>query len=207
MADKLSLYNGALLVLGQERLASLAEAGTARYALDDAYDQTLRYCLEQGFWNFAMRAVQVDSSASVTPTFGYSYAFTKPTDFIRLHSMSVEEAMRTPLLEFVDEPNYWYANVDPLFSKYVSDDPAYGRDLSLWPETFTNYVEHCLALRACKRVTGSDPSDGLKADTKRALADSRSKDAMNEPAGFPPVGTWVTSRRGNSGCGWGQRSG
>ena len=195
MATKLSLYNGALEDLDERRLASLTEAREPRRVLDDFYDSTVKYCLEQGYWNFAMRAVQADSSSSITPTFGYQYAFTKPEDFVRLYAMSSEPTMRQPLLEFVDEPALWYANVDPLYVKYVSDDTAYGMDLSLWPDTFTNYVELRLALKACKRITGKSASDDLVKAEKRALADARSKDAMNEPPGQMPAGTWVRSRR------------
>lgn len=198
MTTKLLLYNDALLVLGQERLASLAEASAARYALDGTYDQTVRYCLEQGFWNFAMRAVQADSSASVTPTFGFQYAFTKPSDFIRLYGMSSEETMQEPLLRFVDEPNFWYADVDPLFAKYVSDDVAYGLDLSIWPETFADYVAKRMATKTCKRITGSAPDEAMKKDERKAMLDARSKDAMNEPPGFPPPGSWVRSRLDSS---------
>jgi len=194
VASKLEVYQDALLALGQERLASLAEAGTARYALDDAYDKALKYCLEQGFWNFAMRAVQIDSSASVGPFFGYNYAFLKPTDFIRLYGLCADATMMIPMLRFVDEAGYWYADSDPLYVKYVSDDTAYGLDLSRWPETFADYVALRLAVRTCKRITGSAPDDTLLKAEKKALSDARSKDAMNEPPGFPPRGTWVTSR-------------
>jgi hypothetical protein len=194
MTTKLTLYNAAIRKLGHERLASLAEASTARYALDDAYDETLGYCLEQGFWNFAMRAVQIDRSASVTPTFGYTHAFAKPADLIRLYAMSAEDTLRAALTDFVDEPNYWFANQDPLFVKYVSDDTAYGRDLSIWPVTFANYVALRLAAETCRRITGSAPSEDLRREEKRAKIDAASKDAMNEPAGFLPGGTWVRSR-------------
>lgn len=207
MADKIGQYRRALLNLGQERIASLSEASSARYALDDAYDEDTKLCLESGFWNFAMRVVQVDSSASVTPAFGYTYAFTKPTDFIRLLSMSNEETMTAPLMDFVDEPNYWFANTDPLYSKYVSDDTAYGLDLSIWPESFARYHSFQLAVSACKRITGSDPSDGLEKKLKSALANARSKDAMNEPPKYPPTGTWVRSRNfGNSSTRWDRSS-
>lgn len=203
MSSKLALYNDTLLTLGQEKLSALTDAVTARYALDDVYDGALKYCLEQGFWNFSMRAVQADSSASVTPAFGYTYAFTKPDDFIRLLSMSADEAMTNPLLDFVDEPNYWFANCDPLYVKYVSDDVAYGRDLSIWPESFAQYVTYYLACKTSKRITGSEPSDRLETKLKRALADTRSKDAMNEPPRFPPRGTWVSSRNyGNTSTRW-----
>lgn len=196
MTSKLSLYNDALLHLASERLANLAEASASRYALDDAYDGTLKYCLEQGFWNFAMRAVQIDSSESVTPTFGYSYAFTKPSDFIRLHSLSANENLTPPLLRVTDEPNYWYADCDPLFAKYVSNNGAYGGDLSIWPETFADYVAKRLAVKVSKRVTGKEASEELGRQEMRARADARSKDAMNEPPGFPPTGSWVNSRGG-----------
>lgn len=194
MTAKLALYNDTLLILGEGKLASLSEARTPRYALDDAWDAALRYCLEQGAWNFAMRAVQADSSASVTPTFGYTYAFTKPDDWIKTYQVANNETF-TPFLDvFVDEPNYWYANCDPLYIRYVSSDTAYGLDLSIWPETFANYVAHYLAKRTCKRITGSFPSDDLIRDEKKARADARSKDAMNEPPGKIQPDTWVTSR-------------
>ncbi|MCK1479325.1 hypothetical protein IVB27_32445 [Bradyrhizobium sp. 197] len=196
MAAKLALYNSALLVLGERKLASLAEAREPRRALDDAYDDAVAYCLEAGFWNFSMRAIQADSSASVTPTFGYTYAFTKPSDFVRLYSYGSTETFDPPLLTVVDEPNYWYANVDPIYVKYVSNDTAYGMDLSLWSESFSEYVSLRLAVKTCKRITGAFPNDDLKKDEKRALAIARSKDAMDEPVGFPPRGTWATSRLG-----------
>lgn len=198
MADKLSLFNDALLILGERKLASLSEAREPRRALDDTYDKALDYCLEQGFWNFAMRAIQVDSSASVTPTFGYQFAFPKPSDFIRMYRQSANPTLDPPLLDIVDEPNYWFANVDPLYVKYVSNSTAYGKDLSLWPETFADYVANRMALKTCKRITGKDPGDDLIKAEKRARMDARAKDAMNEPPGFPPAGTWVRARtRGN----------
>jgi hypothetical protein len=103
--------------------------------------------------------------------------------------------MSPPLLDYVDEPNYWFANPDPLYIRYISNSTSYGMDLSIWPETFANYVATRLAVKTCKRVTGAAPSADLKHDEIRALAEARSKDAMDEPPGFPPRGTWTSSRR------------
>lgn len=201
MAEKLELYNDALLILGERKLASLSENREPRRALDDAWDKALDYCLEQGYWNFAMRAVQIDSSASVVPAFGYDFAFVKPGDFIRMYRQSQYPQLDPPLLDIVDEPGYWYANCDPLYVKYVSNDTAYGKDLSIWSETFADYVAMRMALKTCKRITGKDPTDELIKGEKKARVDARGKDAMNEPPGFPPTGTWVNARRrgvGNS---------
>jgi hypothetical protein len=197
VASKLGIYNAALLILGERKLSSLSEAREPRRALDDAYDDGVGYCLERGFWNFAMRAIQADSSASVTPTFGYNYAFAKPSDFVRLHSFGGTETFDPPLMTVVDEPNYWYANVDPLFVRYVSNDTAYGLDLSLWSETFSDYVANRLAVKTCKRITGKAPDGDMKLDEKKARAVALSKDAMDEPPGFPPRGSWVNSRLGS----------
>jgi hypothetical protein len=198
LASKLGQYNAALLILGERKLSSLAEAREPRRALDDAWDSAADYCLEQGFWNFAMRAIQADSSTSVTPTFGFTYAFTKPTDIIRTYLFGATETFEPPLMNIVDEPNYWYANVDPLYVKYVSNDTAYGMDLSLWSESYADYQATRLAVRACKRITGKQPDEDMFRLEKRALAIARSKDAMDEPTRFPPQNTWSLSRQGNS---------
>jgi hypothetical protein len=196
VASKLATYNSALLILGERKIASLAEAREPRRALDDAWDDAVAYCLEQGYWNFAMRSIQSDSSASVTPTFGYTYAFSKPSDFVKLYAFGSTGTFDPPLLDVVDEAGYWYANVDPLYVKFVSNDTAYGLDLSQWSESFTDYLANRLAIKTCKRITGAFPSDDLRREETKARAMALSKDAMDEPPKFPPRGTWVTSRLG-----------
>jgi hypothetical protein len=194
MTSKLDHYRDALLALGQERIADLTEASTARYALDDAYERALDYCLEQGAWNFAMRTMLLDPSASVVPDFGYAHAFEKPADWVRTYEIAENERFDPPLLDLRDEAGIWYADCDPLYVRMVSKDTAYGRDLSLWPESFANYAALYLARRAAKRITGAEPSSELLSDLKRAKSDALAKDALNEPPRFPPAGTWARSR-------------
>lgn len=200
MASRLEIYNDALAHLGERKLASLTEAREPRRKLDDQWDRGVRYCLEQGLWNFALRTVQVDSSASFTPTFGYTKAFEKPTDWIRTAVISDNEMLSPPLLRYSDEVDLWYADVDPLFAQYVSDDTTYGADVSRWPETFAEYVACHLARKICRGLTSSlsDFDELLKLERK-LRADARSKDAMNQAPAFPPQGTWSRSRSGGAG--------
>ena len=58
MTDKLSIYNGALNILGERKLASETENREPRYQLDDIWDNDMvDRCLQMGQWNFAARSV------------------------------------------------------------------------------------------------------------------------------------------------------
>jgi hypothetical protein len=195
-ANKLSLYNSALAAIGERSLAS-GEANDASRALDEAYNRgngAIRYCLESGLWNFAVRTVQLDNDAAVTPGFGLTNAFTKPDDFVRLVQISLDEYFYTPLNDYEDERGYWYADSTPIYVRYISDDDAYGADLSLWPETFTMWVGMYLATQIAPRLKADIDMERLEKRAKRALMDAKSKDAMNEPARFAPPGSWVNAR-------------
>lgn len=195
-ASRLGLYNEALRLLGERRLASLTEARDHRYHLDDAYDRVVAYCLEQGFWNFAMRSLQIDASGSIAPQFGFTYAFQKPDDWVRTYIISPTECLDLWPSRFNDEAGIWYAEVNPLWARYISNDPAYGMNLGNWPETFGNYVSCRLALQTCPSISSgsSEKLDMIAKAERRAKIDARAKDAMNEPPGFPPMGTWAQSR-------------
>jgi hypothetical protein len=197
MADKLSLFNSALRELGERKLSSLTEAREPRRVLDDIYDQTLKYCLENGAWNFAIRTVQIAPDESVSVDFGYRNAFTKPDDWLRTVGLSADEYFQDPLLQYVDERGYWWADVTPLHVRYVSNGVDYGLDLTAWPESFSRYVEMSLAYRAALGVTGSESTrDRVGADMKKAMSVAKARDAMSDPPAFAPVGSWARARSG-----------
>lgn len=194
--SKLSLYNGALRLLGERRLSSLTEDRPARHYLDAAYDDGLiDYLLEQGQWNFATRTIELTNDASITPDFGYQYAFSKPTDYVRLAALCLDEYFKSPLNEYSDEQGYWFCDYDTLYIKYISNDVDYGLDLSLWPQTFVRYAQAELADRVKEEVTGNDGKyERIKKALKDARVDARSKDVMNRPVRFQPAGTFVKAR-------------
>lgn len=200
MAFKLGVYNDALAHLGERKLASLSENNEARRSLDDQYEAGVKYCLERAMWNFAKRTVKITSSDDIDPSFGYSYAFEKPSDWVRTMRISDDERFGVPLLDIQDEAGIWYADCDPIYVEYVSNGTSFGFNLSIWPETFSEYVSTYLARKICKRITSSDSKleELTEAETK-ALKVARAADAMNQPPAFPPSGTWVTSRGAVSG--------
>lgn len=199
MTTQLSLYNGALRLCKERKLASLSESREPRRLLDDAWGDgatggVVKLCLEMGQWTFATRTQQVTYSPSVEPTFGYRYAFDQPTDMVDVCAICSDEYLRQPLLDYTDERHYWYANIDTIYVSYVSSDASYGGDLSLWPETFIRLVEAQLADEIVGNLTSGN-GDAVSKALQKAKTEARSGDAMRKPTRFMPEGSWNRSRR------------
>lgn len=207
-ASKLSVYNGALLVLGERKISSLTEARASRRRLDSVWDDDgIRSCLSSGFWNFAMQSIELTYSPSITPGFGFTYAFDKPTDWVRTAVVSADENFTDELLNYEDQGQYWYANEDTLYIRYISDDNAFGMDIANWPANFTRYVEHYFAQRITKGTSNSTAdTEALEAKVKRLLNEAKATDAMDESTKALRPGSWSRARRGSRGGERGRRN-
>lgn len=198
--DRLKIYNGALLVAGEARLAALTDNIEARYLLDEVWnDGGVRYCLEQAQWHFAMRSAQFDFEASITPAFGFVHAFTKPDDWVLTSGVFSEERMQTTLTQYADEAGFWYGDNDSIWVRYVSDDSAYGTNYAGWPVSFVDYVKTYFAGRICMKLTGGAKLAELihaprKGKLAMALMVAKNKSAMTGPVTFPTRGTWAAAR-------------
>ena len=198
MTNRLSIYNGALLMLGSRRLSSLSENVESRRTMDDIWDGGgVDHCLEKGFWKHAMRSVMLDYSPSVEPPFGYRRAFDKPTDLIKLYSICSDEFYTWPLIAYQDEGEFWFTDDDSIYVRYVSNDVAAGLDMSLWPESFTRYVEGYFAYRAVKRLTDSQmDSEVLEKQVRKLLVEAKANDALKEPTKHTVPTSWQQARLG-----------
>ncbi len=198
MPSKLSIYNGTLNVLGERNLASLTENREPRYKLDDIYDNDMiDRVLQHGQWKFAKRTTELQASTSITPAFGYQFAFELPTDFIRTLAVASDAFFIQPLTQYDKEGSTIFCEIETLYLMYVSNDGQYGNDLSLWPGNFTEYVEHYMARKVAPTLTGLDYSDtALKKQVMDALSEAKATDAMEGPTKFPPKGNWASSRQG-----------
>lgn len=198
---KLDLMNGALGELGHRRLADTGEPVEAARELHAAYPKVTAECIALGSWNFAMETIKAEADTGVTPEFGYTKVFAKPSDWVRTEGVSLDEHFSMPLLHYYDDVNYWSADTSPIYIRYVSNDSGIGMELERWPAAFTRFVELELAARVCMRIT---QNAGLKAeiekarDTARKLA--KNQDAMNEAQPkFAPPGPWTMARNGRTG--------
>ena len=196
MSDRLTMYNDALLMAGERSLGSLTEVAESRRLLDQVWNSGgVKKCLEEGQWKFAMRTVQLDFDPALTPSFGYRRAFDKPTDWIVTSSLASDAYFSSPLLGYFDEAQYWYADVDKIYVRYVSDDVGYGLNINKWPGSFQEFVSAHFASRVTWKLTGSKEKLATVNDNRKELKKiALNKDAMAEPTRFPPPGSWVKSR-------------
>jgi hypothetical protein len=209
-ATRLSVYNGALRLLGERDLASLTENREPRRLCDSVWnDGLLRYCLEHGAWHFAMRSAQIEYSPSIEPPFGFTRAFEKSSDWVKTHSVCTDEYYRSPLLEFDDNQQKLFADWDVLYVKFVSDREDFGGDFSLWPESFNKWVQARLALEIGPRLTVSENRMvALKKQVEDLLHDAQAKDAVQGPSKMFPHGSFIRARqrsrvRSNGSSSWG----
>lgn len=198
MTDRLALYNKALLYCSEPPLQSLEDDVTARRVLDAIWaDRALAKVLEEGLWNMALRTIEIAYDPAVAPAFGQARAFPQPADLVRVAAVASDAHLRQPLLTYVDEAGYWYADVDRIFVSYVSDDPAYGGDLSRWPPSLADAAARWIAALAAHGFNKAETQiQRMEAAAERAFALARNRDAMNQPTRFPPPGRWLSARAG-----------
>lgn len=205
---KLGLYNKALQMAGERALTSVDENVEARRLLDVVWDTGgVDECISEGQWNFAMRAVKIDFDPSLEPDFGYSKAFTKPTDHILTSAFCSDEFFRVPNLNYVEEQDFWYAEFEEIFVRYVSNDSDYGGDRGSWPAMFTRFVAAHFASEIILKLTSDaeklklfvNPENPKGSIRGRALLDAKSRNAMGNPSQRMAQGSWSSSRiRGTS---------
>ncbi|MDX1742937.1 MAG: hypothetical protein R3186_05005 [Ruegeria sp.] len=203
-ATKLAIYNGALRWLGERKLSSITEDRHPRHVLDDIWgsgNAIVVETLENANWNFAIRTSQIDYNPAIEPDFGFSRAFTRPTDFLRKVAISGSEYFSPPLThaQLQSEGEYWFSDFDSIFVRYISDDSDYGLDSAKWPVAFKKYLEVRMAWEACETLTNDDRKmaklDRLKTDFWRRAVGN---DGLEDGVKFAPAGSWVTARGGRA---------
>ena len=202
MTDRLKLYNGALQICGERALASLTVNEEGRRLLDDQWnDGAVNYCLQQGQWRFATRAAKFHYDNTITPDFGFPRVFAKPTDWQATCAVCSDEFFRVPMTRYSDEIGYWYADIDDIYIKYISNDANYGTNYANWPASFTEYVKTYLAGKIVLKLTNDEskerkinaPKGGLLQISKVTAINN---DAQGDPPKFPAQGSWSRSRQG-----------
>lgn len=202
--SKLVIFNDALRLCRERKLSTLTDNRESRRLLDAAWGDgstygSVRRCLEAGQWTFAIRSVQADYSPSVTPAFGYTYAFDQPIDMVRVAGLYQDEHCTVPLTRYSDERRYWYCDLQTIYASYVSNHATYGGAVSLWSEMFAKFVAADLAHEIVGNLT-QDKSvrDDVLKEWQFWKKEAAGTDGMNRPTRRLPEGSWTASRRGGN---------
>lgn len=193
---RLTIYNGALMVIKERFIATLTDNVESRRLLDYVWENDgVKHCLEDGQWFFAMRTARVDYDPAITPEFGYKRGFTKPADWVLTAAVCADEYFRVPLTAYTDESGYWYSDEDTIYVKYVSNDASYGGNMALWPSVFTEYVKAHFAWMVAGKLAGESAEAKALGIKGMRLLDAKNANALALPTRFPAQGAWTSSRR------------
>lgn len=197
MATKLGIWNQALRAVRKPMLSALTDNVETRYHLTAAWDQVVGECAEAGLWNFGIVTVALSYDSGVTPIPGYTYGFTKPAAWRRTIAIA-PDSLFTSEADFRDEAGKFFANITPLYLRYVSSANFADAQISLWPWSFVSLVAARLALEIAPalEVSGGGVA-ALEAAHIAAMRRAKNLDAMNQPTLKFREGSWIRSMRGN----------
>lgn len=138
--------NSALQRVGAASITSITDNSAEARACAVAFDSNRRDELRKHSWNFAIKRAILAPDATA-PTFDYLYAFTLPTDCLRV--------IRPPTyaLDWQIEGRKILTNEgDTLNLKYIADI----EDTSMWDASFYNVVASAMAVDICEKLTQSN---------------------------------------------------
>ena len=194
-ASQLGVYNKALRWLGERKLVSLSENRESLRYLNDEWSDAIEFVLAAAYWKHAIRNIEAPAETTQSPNFGFEYVFAKPSDWVQTYQVADNEVYEPLLRRYDDINNYWYADISPLYIKYVSNDPDFGLNMSLWTPGFIEYLAIYLASLCAPRLTqAANKIDMIEKKLKSIRTVAIARDAMDLPPGKPPYGTWVQSR-------------
>lgn len=201
MATKLAVINAGLVELGNERITDTGEDIKAARETTAVWGDVVAECIASAHWNFAMETIKAEADTGVTPEFGYTEVFAKPSDWVRTSAVSEDEYFANPLVSYYDDANFWSADCTPLYFRYVSNDTGLGLDLTRWPAKFSRFVSLEIAERVCLALTQNNSlKETIGKARDKARKEAKLIDAMDEAQPkFRPTSSWTQARWGRAG--------
>lgn len=145
--SQLSLYNEALLLVGERELTTLTDDVEARYRLDTAYANGVDYCLELVNPVFA-RKTNLLNTYSTSSVHAFDNVFTLPTDYINIVRAYSDEKLDQPISRYIIEDRSLACNYTTIYLRYITNSYA----LTSWDKTFERFVVAYLASEIAPRI-------------------------------------------------------
>ena len=145
-----TICNKALALLGQSSIANFT-ADDKAIALGALYPTYMQSLLAMYNWRFA-RKKSASLTATTAPTFGYTYAFTMPTDalnIVNVYNSTDKQVM--PQSRYERFGAVLHTEFTPAYIDYT-----YDLDEDLWPSWFQEFAATALAGRSAVGITEDD---------------------------------------------------
>lgn len=157
-----------------------------------------RTALAQHHWSGATRDVQLSQNSNITPVF-WEYAFTLPTDMLRLisvHPSNDPEAMCEYSVQnanSTEADNVLLTDSNQIYIRYVFDNT----DLTTMSDGFREVLTFVLARDLCMSLGKSAQKyDLTNREYRRALTMGKQIDGFQKEPTRIADGSWVMSRYG-----------
>ena len=179
------ICNSALQRVGATSILSILDNSPEARACNIDYDSNRRDELRKFKWNFAIERV-VLAPDSTAPAFDYTYAFSMPSDCIRILRPN------TPNLDWQIEGRKILTNDSNVLNlRYISDVT----DANYFDPSFYNVVCAALAVDLVERLTQSNTKKQLLIkDYNDAVGDAKRANAFEAGPEEAPDDDWLIAR-------------
>lgn len=188
MASEVGICNLALQKLGASRITSLTEDSPHARNCNVAYEPMRDRELRAYPWGFALARTVLAPDAT-DPTFGPSYQFSLPTDFLRLHPDHDYQAETDWQIE---GRKLLTSDGTAVYLRYIKrvEDP------NEFDALFVDALACRIAFQLCEAITQSNSKKGaIWEEYRSAIAEAKRTSAIEKLAVDPPEDDWVTVRR------------
>lgn len=189
MASQTDICNQALTKIGADRILAITDDTKAASTLNAIWAIKRDAELAAQPWTFAIRRASLPASTT-TPSFGWSYAYPLPSDYLAMVEVGEDYAFYTgdPQPLFALEGGEVLTDQgSPLNIRYVSRVTNTG----LYPALFAEALACRLAAELCESMTQSGPKrEAAWAEHKKAIREARRVNAIEQPPRKIPPGSW-----------------
>jgi hypothetical protein len=144
------VVNKALTLIGADPIVSIVDGTNTANIMLSVYVTALKSILSECLWGFATKRALLTTASTTSLAWLHSdesYAYTKPTDIVRIFETNDNHAVWREEGEFV------LSNASDLGIKYT----YYNDDPTKWKASFTEAFVDILAYQACFMISNSGP--------------------------------------------------
>ena len=169
--DKLGIYNNALQLVGERKLASISENREPRRLLDSAYDfGAVNYCIEIVKPSFSRKTIKLTVSTT-SASHDLDNVFELPADWISTVDVYSDSRLDQPIARYINEDRTISCEYKTIYVRYASADN--NAAFAKWSPSFSHVLSTYLAREISTRLT---PEEYDKLDAKFS---SRVESALN----------------------------